>query len=78
MKTLLTIKQVSARVSLSKFSIYRRMKDEKFPKPLVIGGSHRWVEETLDAWLAREDEKVNNTIIKCKGYMKETNEMIES
>lgn len=49
---LLGIDQVGERVSLSKPSIYKLIKENKFPKQIrLCANKVAWVESEIDAWL---------------------------
>lgn len=51
--SILRLRQVSARVGLSRSSIYRRIADGSFPKPISIGvNSVGWKESAIIEWLA--------------------------
>lgn len=48
----LRLPKVSEKVGLTKASIYRLLKEGKFPRPLELGDRARgWLESDLDAWL---------------------------
>ena len=49
---LLTAQAVGKILSLSKRQIFRLNSSGKIPAPLRIGGSVRWAESTIIAWLA--------------------------
>ena len=49
---LLTAKAVGEMLSLSKKQIFRLSSCGKLPKPLRIGGSVRWSENTISQWLS--------------------------
>ncbi len=50
---LLRCEEVEARTRLSRCTIYRRMRDGSFPKPLKMGvRAVRWCESEIEAWLA--------------------------
>lgn len=50
---ILRLRQVSARVGLSRSSIYRRIADASFPKPIILGfNSVGWKESDINDWLA--------------------------
>ncbi|CAM2143649.1 prophage regulatory protein [Pararobbsia alpina] len=62
----LGIKQVTAKVSLGKTTIYRMISTGDFPKPFPITENRvAWVESEVDEWLearvsaARHGEKVD-------------------
>jgi predicted DNA-binding transcriptional regulator AlpA len=48
---LLTAKAVGEMLSLSKRQIFRLNSSGKLPAPIRIGGSVRWAESTIAAWL---------------------------
>ena len=49
---LLALRQVSECVSLSKSSIYRKMEQGDFPRPLRIGSNTvRWLVTDIDKWV---------------------------
>jgi prophage regulatory protein len=50
--TLLKIKQVQDRVSLSRSSIYKMLNREEFPKPIKIGARTAWSEASITQWIA--------------------------
>ncbi|MBZ9612567.1 helix-turn-helix transcriptional regulator [Rheinheimera maricola] len=44
--------EVLSRVGLSRSSIYRRMTDGEFPRPIDIGGGRvAWLESDIDGWI---------------------------
>ena len=50
--TILRLPQVSARIGLSRSSIYAKISEGKFPKPVHLGArSVGWVEEEVEVWL---------------------------
>ena len=54
---LLKLKDVIAMTSLSKASVYRQMKDGKFPASVKIGPrSVAWVSSEIESWI---EEKIN-------------------
>lgn len=55
--SLLSIKQVIARVSLSAPTIYRRIRCGEFPAPIAIGVNSRWPSDRIDAWIAEQIER---------------------
>ena len=48
---LLTAKALGQKLSLSKRQIFRLSSCGKIPAPIRIGGSVRWAENTIAAWL---------------------------
>lgn len=49
---LLRISEVSERLGVSKAAIYKWVKDNRFPKPIILGeSSSRWFEKEIDQWL---------------------------
>jgi len=49
---LLTAKQFGQKLNLSKRSIHRLNACGQIPKPLKIGGSIRWNEQEVSAWIS--------------------------
>lgn len=55
---LLTLHDVRKFTGLGTATIYRYMHDGRFPKPVKLGRTTRWVESELMAWLeARKAER---------------------
>ena len=49
----LRMKEVKRRTGLSRSTIYLRMKENRFPKPISLGGrAVGWLENQVEAWLA--------------------------
>ena len=46
-------KQVETRTGLSRSTIYARMAENSFPRPVNLGGGRAvgWLESEIDAWL---------------------------
>ncbi len=57
--TILRLPKVKATTGLSRSSIYLRVAEGKFPRPLSLGGrAIGWLESEVTAWLkARADER---------------------
>lgn len=50
---LLTIKQITAEIGISRSTIYRRIREGAFPKPVRIGPrATRWRESAIRVWVA--------------------------
>ena len=50
---LLTRREVEQRVGMGRSSVYRAMREGRFPEPLCIGPkSVRWVSSEIEAWIA--------------------------
>ena len=50
---LLRLSEVQARTALGRSTIYRKMREGSFPKPLKIGArAVRWIESEIEAWKA--------------------------
>ena len=61
MQQLLTLKQVSIKVSLSISQIRRLIVDNKFPRPIKIStGRNGWLEKDIDAWIQNLIEENNH------------------
>ena len=65
--TILRLPAVKARTGLSRSSIYLRIAQDRFPKPISLGDrAVGWVESDIQAWLqqrinaTRESEDVNH------------------
>ena len=66
-ETLLTLKQVAARTTMSRSTIYERIKpgsaqyDPTFPRPLKLGpgvtGKIAWIESEIEEWLSAKPRK---------------------
>lgn len=53
----LSIKEVLQRVPLSKPTIYRKIGQNEFPKPVPFGKRvSRWIESEIDDWIAQRVE----------------------
>ena len=54
--SLLTVKEVAARLRLSPQTVRRRAKqDPAFPQPFVVGGQqHRWDERDVERYIAEQ------------------------
>ena len=68
---LLTRKQVEQKVQLTTSSIYRLMRQRKFPTPIRIGDNAvRWRSDELSAWLEsrpRAEGEVRYTLSDIEG-----------
>lgn len=50
-------RQVERKTGLSRSTIYHRMKEGEFPKPINLGGrSVGWLDSEIDAWLLGQIE----------------------
>ncbi len=61
-KTFLRLPKVKSRVGYSRASIYRKISEDKFPKPYDLGGGRAvaWLESDIDAWIqARIDQSAS-------------------
>ncbi len=41
-------------IKIKRSQLYGLMREDKFPKPLKIGKSSRWVRSQVDAWIAEQ------------------------
>lgn len=48
---LLRLPEVLSRVALSKSTLYARIRDGSFPKPVHLGTLSAWVEAEVDVWI---------------------------
>lgn len=54
-------KQVEARTGLSRSTIYHRVSEGTFPKPVNLGArAVGWLESEIDGWLASRVEESRN------------------
>ena len=54
---ILRLPAVKARTGLSRSTIYLRVSEGRFPKPISLGGrAVGWVESEVDDWLIRQIE----------------------
>ena len=60
--TILRRKQVENRTGLSRSTIYLRIQEGTFPKPIKLGErAVGWLENEIEAWLAARMEIRNNS-----------------
>lgn len=46
------LNEVKNKVGLSRSTIYRRIANSEFPKPILLGGrASGWIESEVDEWL---------------------------
>ena len=50
-KTLLRMKHLTEKLSLSKSTIWLWIRNNKFPKPSKINGVSVWKKDTIDQWI---------------------------
>lgn len=54
---ILRLPTVKARIGLSRSTIYLRVAEGSFPRPVSLGGrAVGWVESEVDAWISRQIE----------------------
>lgn len=53
--------EVLARVGMAKSTLYLRISAGKFPKPVHLGSSVRWVESEIDSWIQDQMERRDQT-----------------
>lgn len=51
--SLLRIRHILERTSLSRATIYRMISARTFPRPMRMGGCAVWLESDLDKWIAK-------------------------
>lgn len=57
------LKEVKAKTALSKTTIYKYMKLNKFPKNIVLGErAVAWVESEINNWIQSKIEAQNETV----------------
>jgi len=57
MEQLLTLKEVIQMVGFKKSTIYKFIKENKFPRPLKFGKSNRWAKSAIDSWIKNLKQK---------------------
>ncbi len=57
MEQLLKLREVLDRTGLGKTSIYRLMKEDRFPKAIKVGSAARWAETAVQAWIAEQIDR---------------------
>ncbi|WP_456488985.1 helix-turn-helix transcriptional regulator [Caminibacter pacificus] len=57
MEQLLTLKEVIQMVGFKKSTIYKFIKENKFPRPLKFGKSSRWAKSEIDSWIKNLKQK---------------------
>ena len=58
MQTILRLPAVRARVSMSRSTIYQRVREGTFPPPVNLGKrAVGWLASEVDAWLASQVER---------------------
>lgn len=58
---LLALPAVIEKLGLGRDTIYRRVREGTFPKPIKLGRATRWYEHELDEWLATAKRKDEST-----------------
>ena len=61
--SILRLPAVTARTGLSRSTIYLRISDNRFPKPISLGGrAVGWIESDINDWIEQqiESSRVNN------------------
>lgn len=48
---LLDFVKVSQKICLSRYTIYKLISDETFPKPRKIGKASRWINSEIENWM---------------------------
>ena len=60
--SILRRKQVEKRTGLSRSTIYLRIQENNFPRPIKLGArAVGWLENEIEAWLATRMEIRNNS-----------------
>jgi predicted DNA-binding transcriptional regulator AlpA len=63
---LLSVSDLAAKLGCSTRQVYRLADRGAMPRPLKLGHLNRWVESTIDAWIAGQDEKLNGKRLDCR------------
>ena len=60
-QTILRLPAVKARVGLSRSTIYLRIANQQFPRPVSLGSrAVGWLDAEIDEWLSRQIELSRN------------------
>jgi prophage regulatory protein len=60
--TILRRKQVEARTGLARSTIYQKVSEGSFPKPVSLGArAVGWIESEVDDWLSLQIRQSRNT-----------------
>jgi prophage regulatory protein len=55
--SILRLPELKERIGLSRSTIYRRISENTFPKPVALGGrAVGWIESEIDHWLDHQIE----------------------
>jgi len=58
---ILRLPSVKARTGLSRSTIYLRISEDSFPRPISLGGrAVGWIESEIDEWLEQQIEASRN------------------
>jgi len=57
MEQLLTIKEVVQIIGFKKSTIYKFIRENKFPQPLKFGKSSRWKKSEIELWIKNLKQK---------------------
>ena len=61
-QTILRLPSVRSRTGLSRSTIYLRIAENRFPKPISLGGrAVGWIESEIDDWLNEQIEASRQT-----------------
>lgn len=58
-KTLLRMKHLTDKLSLSKSTIWLWIRNNEFPKPNKVNGVSFWKADTIDKWIEEHTEQSN-------------------
>ncbi len=60
---ILRLPAVKARTGLSRSTIYLRISEDSFPRPISLGGRRAvgWIESEIDEWLEQQIEASRKT-----------------
>ncbi len=59
---ILRLPTVKARTGFSRSSIYQRVADGSFPRPVSLGArAVGWIESEIEAWISRKIEESRNS-----------------
>jgi len=55
MAPLLKSKQVQARYGIARVTLWRWLRDDKFPNPITVNGRNYWRQEALEIWERQQE-----------------------
>lgn len=61
--TILRLPSVRARTGLSRSTIYLRISEDRFPRPISLGGrAVGWIESEIEEWIKKRIESARSNV----------------